>query len=71
MANNSNRSWRRYKEERNHLSKQIRKAKRIYEKKIAEDARHNKRAFYKYIKSKLTARPEITQIRKGDRLYAE
>ena len=71
VANNSNRSWRRYKEERNLLSKQIRKAKRVYEKKIAEDARHNKRAFYKYIKSKLTVRPEITQIRKGEGLYAE
>ena len=71
VTNNSNRSWRRYRDERNNLSKQIRKAKRTYEAKIAEEARHNKRAFYKYIKSKLTVRPEITQIRKGNGLYAE
>lgn len=71
VISNSNGSWRRYKEERNKLCKQIRKAKRSYEAKIAEGARHNKRAFYKYIKSKLTVRPEITQIRKEDGLYAE
>ena len=68
---NSDRSWRKYKEERNELRKQIRKAKRIYEKKIAGDARHNKRAFYKYVNSKLTVRPEITQVKKQDGLYAE
>ena len=68
---NSNRSWAKYREERNKLSKQIRKAKRTYEKKIADEARHNKRAFFKYVNSKLTVRPEITQIKKEDGLYAE
>ena len=70
-TSNSDRSWNIYKEERNKLRKIIRKEKRLYEKKIAGDARHNKRAFYKYVNSKLTVRPEITQVKKEDGLYAE
>ena len=51
-----------YKRETNLLKKTIRKAKRKYEKKLAKQVRHNKRAFYRYVNSKLTVRPEITEI---------
>ena len=58
--------WAGYKRSRNKLRKTIRKARRLYERKIARKARHNKRAFYKYVRSRLTVRPEITTIRNED-----
>ncbi|CAL4067303.1 unnamed protein product, partial [Meganyctiphanes norvegica] len=51
-----------YKRETNKLKKQMRKAKRLYEKKLAKGVRYNKKAFYRYVNSKLTVRPEITEI---------
>lgn len=68
---NTNGRWRQYIFERNKLKNNIRKAKRTYEKNIAQDARHNKRAFFKYVNSKLTVRPEITQIKMDDGSFAE
>ena len=69
--NNTSRRWREYKEERNRLKYHIRKTKRTFEKKIAEEARHNKRAFYKYVNSRLTVRPEITQVIDGEGKFVE
>ena len=51
-----------YKRETNVLKKNTRKAKRKYEKKLAKQVRHNKRAFYRYVNSKLTVRPELREI---------
>ena len=51
-----------YKKETNLLKKQTRVAKRLYEKKIAKEVRHNKRQFYRYVNSKLTVRPEISEM---------
>ncbi len=48
-----------YKKETKSLKKTTRKAKRKYEKKLAKQVRHNKRAFYRYVNSKLTVRPEL------------
>ena len=44
------------------MKKEARKAKREYEKKLAREIRHNKRAFFRYVNSKLTVRPEISQM---------
>ena len=44
------------------LKKKIRQAKRIYEKKLAKGVRQNKKAFFRYVNSKLTVRPEITEM---------
>ena len=68
---NTDTRWRQYRKERDKLKKQIRTAKRTYEKNIAQEARHNKRAFFKYVNSKLTVRPEITQIKRDDGSFAE
>ena len=54
-----------YRKEANKLKSKIRQAKRCYEKKLAKEARHNKRAFFRYVNSKLTVRPEITEIQTG------
>ena len=51
-----------YKRETNLLKKDTRKAKRKYERKLAKQVRHNKRAFYRYVNSKLTVRPELREI---------
>ena len=51
-----------YKREANRLKKLTRKAKRKFEKKLAEEVRHNKRAFFRYVNSKLTVRPELSEI---------
>ena len=53
-----------YKREANLLKKNTRKAKRKYESKLAKQVRHNKRAFYRYVNSKLTVRPELREIQK-------
>ena len=53
-----------YKKETLNLSKQARKAKRIFEKRLAKGARHNKKAFFRYVNSKLTVRPEISEMQK-------
>ena len=42
--------------------KKARQAKRLYEKRLAKGVRHNKKAFFRYVNSKLTVRPEITEI---------
>ena len=34
----------------------------MYEKKIAKEARGNKRQFFKYVNSKLTVRPEVSSM---------
>ena len=54
--------YREYKQETEKLKRQSRKAKRAYERKIAKGARHNKRAFFKYVNSKLTVRPETSEM---------
>ena len=54
--------YREYKKEANKMKKEARKAKREYEKKLAKEIRHNKRAFFRYVNSKLTVRPEISQM---------
>ena len=51
-----------YRRETNMLKKKIRQAKRIYEKKLAKGVRHNKKEFFRYVNSKLTVRPEITEM---------
>ena len=55
--------YREYKRETNVFKKQTRKAKRAYEKKLAKGIRNNKRAFFRYVNSKLTVRPEITEMK--------
>ena len=54
--------YREYKKEADTLKKNTRQAKRIYEKKIAKEAKSNKRQFFRYVNSKLTVRPEITSM---------
>ena len=54
--------YREYKKETDMLKKESRKAKRAHEKKLAKDIRHNKRAFFRYVNSKLTVRPEIVEM---------
>ena len=54
--------YREYKKETNEMKKQTRKAKREYEKKLAKEVRQNKRAFFRYVNSKLTVRPEISEM---------
>ena len=54
--------YREYKKEADLLKKNARQAKRMYEKKIAKEARGNKRQFFKYVNSKLTVRPEVSSM---------
>ena len=62
----SPRRWREYRKEANKLKKNTRKARRLYERRIAADAKINKRAFFRYVNSRLTVRPEITAMRNGN-----
>ena len=59
----SQRKWRMYRKEANKLKKNTRKARRFYERKIAAESKTNKRAFFRYVNSKLTVRPEITAMK--------
>ena len=56
------RKYEEYKREANVLKRKIRQAKREYEKKLARGVRNNKRGFFKYVNSRLTVRPEITEM---------
>ena len=49
----------------------MRKARRSYEKKIAVNSRHNKRAFFKYVNSRLTVRPEIMAMKMTENVIVE
>merc|ERR1712055_60947 len=51
-----------YKKRADHFKKKARQAKRLYEKRLAKGVRQNKKAFFRYVNSKLTVRPEITEI---------
>ena len=68
---NSNNRWKRYRRDRDKLRIHIRKAKRVYEGKIAKNARTNKKAFFRYVNSRLTVRPEITALRTSDNKIVE
>ena len=46
-----------------YVEKNIRKARRLFERKIAKNAGKNKQAFFKYVNSRLTVRREITAIK--------
>ena len=59
----SNRRWGIYRNHRDRLRKVIRQSRRLFEKKIAGNARHNKRVFFKYVNSRLTVRPEIMAMK--------
>ena len=61
--NNTNQGWSEYKKERDKLRRNIRKARRLFEKNIAKNSGKNKRSFFKYVNSRLTVRPEITTIK--------
>ena len=67
----SKNSWKRYRRDRDKLSLNIRKEKRLYEGKIAKNARGNKKAFFKYVNSRLTVRPEITALRTSENTIVE
>ena len=64
--NKSNTRQQAYRKEADVFKKQARRAKRIYEKRLSKGARHNKKAFFRYVNSKLTVRPEITEMLKGN-----
>ena len=51
-----------YKRSANILKSTTRKIKRKYERILAKEVRQNKRAFFRYVRSKLTVRPEITEM---------
>ena len=67
-------AWKRYTESKSYAKhqearkeadaykKNARQAKRLYEKRLAKGVRHNKKAFFRYVNSKLTVRPEITEM---------
>ena len=67
-------AWKRYSESKSYhrhqvykrkadlFKKKARQAKRLYEKRLAKGVRQNKKAFFRYVNSKLTVRPEITEI---------
>ena len=71
-------AWKRYSETKSYHRKQVykrkadlfkkkaRQAKRLYEKRLAKGVRHNRRAFFRYVNSKLTVRPEITEMKNED-----
>ena len=59
----SRRKWMEFRKEANKLKKKTRKARRKYEMKIAVESKTNKRAFFRYVNSKLTVRPEITAMK--------
>ena len=67
----SQRKWRQYRTEANKLKNNTRKARRKYEKKIAADSKTNKRAFYRYVNTKLTVRPEITAMKNKQGVLVE
>ena len=67
----SYRRYEEYKREANVLKKRVRQAKRAYEKKLAKGIRHNKRGFFKYVRSKLTVRPEITEMQNENGVLAD
>ena len=71
VERSSNGRWRVYKKYRDMLRKEIRKSRRLFEKKIASNARHNKRGFFKYVNSRLTVRPEITAMKAGGNKIVE
>ena len=67
----SQRKWRLYRKDANKLKKNTRKARRAYERKIAKESATNKRAFFRYVNSKLTVRPEITAMKNKQGILVE
>ena len=57
-------AYREYRKNANYFKSIARKTKRAYERKLARDVRKNRRAFFRYVNSKLTVRPEMTEIQR-------
>ena len=55
-----------YCKERRKTAKQIRKAKREYERKIAKEAKQNPKAFFKYCNNKAAMKSNIIQLKNDD-----
>ena len=70
-AEKSQWKWKQYRKKANKLKKNTRKARKAYEKKIAEESKTNKRAFFRYVNSKLTVRPEITAMKNKQGILVE
>ena len=67
----SQRKWRLYRKEANKLKKNTRKARKIYERKLTIESKTNKRAFFRYVNTKLTIRPEITAMKNKQGVLVE
>ena len=67
----SQRKWRLYRREANKLKKNTRKARKIYERKLTIESKTNKRAFFRYVNTKLTIRPEITAMKNKQGVLVE
>ena len=61
--------YKEYVEMRNLASKQIKKAKKSHETKIAQDSKTNPKAFWKYINSKKKCQQGISALKKEDGTY--
>ena len=59
------------RKEGNKLKKFTRKARKIYERKLTIESKTNKRAFFRYVNTKLTIRPEITAMKNKQGVLVE
>ena len=63
MESNNSIRWREYVKDRNKYDKTERDERRKYEKSLATDIAENPKAFFNYVNSRLTVRPEIAALR--------
>jgi hypothetical protein len=59
-----------YIKARNDATKEVRKAKKKYERNLAEEVKNNPKAFWKYVRSKTKVKTGIKDLKKDDGSYA-
>ena len=64
------RDYEAYCKARNEVTKEVRKAKRSYEKKLAEEIKDNPKSFWKYVRDKTNVKQGVSDLEKEDGSFA-
>ena len=59
-----------YCKARNEVTKEVRKAKRAYERKLAEEIKENPKSFWKYVRDKTNVKQGVSDLEKEDGTFA-
>lgn len=70
LKSRSNRDWEKYTDARNKLRKQTRSTRRRFEESLIKNMKESPKVFWRYINSRLKAKAQVEDLRRGDGSFA-